>query len=323
MNEFITTPVNLNASDEAINLMEYLAGIAGKKIITGQHTQTRRQEELTYIENITGKLPAICGFELLSYSPNINYDHADEPCLKEVNENKGTLEEAMEWALDKKGILTFTWHWFSPLGGQNKSFYTEHTDFDVEKAIIVGTEENKALISDMDEMAMLLKPFQDKHIPILWRPFHESEGTWFWWGSKGPKFAKELFRIMYQRYTYYHQLNNLIWVWNSPVVEGYPGDDVVDIISVDLYLTKHAHGDYRDEYEELIKITSQKRLAALGEIGVLPDIDLLSQSKIPWSWYMTWSGEFCIGEEWNSTKVLKEIYQSDYAITLDKLDFNR
>ena len=322
MNDFITVPVNPKASKEVINLMEYLAGKVGRKIITGQHTLTRKQEELAYIKKITGKLPAICGFELLSYSPNINYDDMGEACFKEVSENKGTLEQAMQWALNKKGILTFTWHWFSPLGGRDKSFYSEHTDFDPEKALIDGSDENKALLADMDHMARLLEEFQEKNIPILWRPFHESEGKWFWWGSKGPKYAKELYRLMYERYTHYHQLNNLIWVWNSPLIEGYPGDDVVDIISMDLYLNKNDHGDYSKEYEELIKITWQKKLAALGEIGVLPDMDLLSKNKIPWAWYMSWSGEFCIGEKWNSHQVLQKVYQSEYAITLDELDFN-
>lgn len=67
----------------------------------------------------------------------------------------------------------------------------------------------------MDHMAELLKPFCEKSIPILWRPFHESEGDWFWWGAKGPEVAKQLYRMMYERYTVYHGLNNLIWVWNS------------------------------------------------------------------------------------------------------------
>jgi mannan endo-1,4-beta-mannosidase len=251
-NKKITTPVNPNASKEVIRVMEYLGEISGKGVITGQHTLTTDQPELKHIQKITGKLPALCGFELLGYSPNIDFQNSDQVCLKEVNENIGTLENAMDWALNQKGLLTFTWHWFSPIGGCHKSFYSEHTDFDPEKALIEGTPENTALLSDMDFIAEKLKAFRDKNIPILWRPFHESEGKWFWWGSKTFEVSKQLFRLMYDRYTNCHNLNNLIWVWNSPEPSGYPGDDVVDIITRDLYPPKHSHTDLKDKYDELI-----------------------------------------------------------------------
>ena len=44
--------------------MEYLAEQAGQSILTGQHTQTREQQELSYIQEVTGELPALCGFSL-------------------------------------------------------------------------------------------------------------------------------------------------------------------------------------------------------------------------------------------------------------------
>lgn len=141
------------------------------------------QEELHLIEKVTGKQPALLGFELLSYSPNINYSDTDDECMTEVTENYGTLKRAWEWA-EKKGLITMCWHWFSPLYGRSKSFFSENTDFDASKAVIDGTPENKALLSDMDTMAGILRPFCEKGVPILWRPFHEGDGDWFWWGKK-------------------------------------------------------------------------------------------------------------------------------------------
>jgi hypothetical protein len=155
-----------NAVQEVRNVLDYLSEIRGKKIITGQHTQTMAQEELHNIIRITGKEPALLGFELLSYSPNINYLDTDEECITEVEENRGTLQRAWEWAA-KGGLITFTWHWFSPLGGHSKSFFTQNTDFDPMQALIEGTPENAALMADMDCMAGILRPFGDKHIPIL------------------------------------------------------------------------------------------------------------------------------------------------------------
>lgn len=314
-----TVPCNPEAIDEVKNVLTYLNGLSGKGILTGQHTQTTVQKELRYIEEVTGKLPALCGFELLSYSPNINYDDASEECLIEVEENKNTLDNAWDWVLNKRGLITFTWHWFSPFGSRDKGFYAEHTTFDASLAVIPGTEEYNMLIADMDQMAQLLKPFCEQRIPVLWRPFHEAEGDWFWWGAKGPEVASQLYRIMYDRYTNHHKLNNLIWVWNSPLPEGYVGDDVCDVISMDLYPPKHTHTDLENEYARLVQITPANKLTALGEIGVLPSIPMLSETHIPWLWYMTWSNEYGASEEWTTNEELRRAYNHPYAVTLETL----
>lgn len=314
----ITVPVNPHLQPEAVRLLEYFGSIEGKGILTGQHTLTRPQEELSLILKETGKLPAVCGFELLAYSPNIRLEDASEACITEVENNRGTLEQAFAWA-EKGGILTFTWHWYSPLGGRDKSFYSENTDFDPEKALVEGTEENRAFVHDLDHMAELLRPFCDKHIPILWRPFHESEGGWFWWGRKGVEVARELYRFMFRYYTGHHRLDNLIWVWNNPRADGYVGDEYCDIISRDQYPPAHAHGAFRDRYDELKSITPADKGAAIAETGVIPDGDALVAEKAPWLWYMTWSGGFALSEEHNSFDALRRLYHHDYAITLDKL----
>lgn len=309
-------PVNKNATPNAKRLLNYLSETAGKAVITGQHTQTNPMEEITYIKKQTGKEPKLRGFELLSYSPNINEKDAGEACLTEVRENKDTLETAMKWAKEADGILTFCFHWFSPIGGHDKSFYTENTDFDANKVLEEGTPEREAFYHDMDIIAEHLKPFLLEDIPILWRPFHESDGDWFWWGAKGPETARELYKLMYEHYTKVHHLDHLLWVWNSRLPEGYPGDDFVDVVSVDIYLPEYTATDYKDEYEELIRATSREKTAALAETGYLPDIHMLENSRIPWAYFMTWSKEFCIGEQYNTVEKLKEMYQSDYAVTL-------
>ena len=318
MSDKIYIPGNKNAQQCVKNVMKYLSDITYEKIITGQHTQSMKQEELHYIEEVTGKQPALLGFELLSYSPNINYSDTDDECMKEVSENYGTLKRAWEWA-EKKGLITFTWHWFSPLGGRSKAFFTNNTDFDASKAVIDGTPENKALISDMDVMAGILRPFCDKQIPILWRPFHEGEGDWFWWGVKGADTLKKLWRIMYNRYTNVHRLNNLIWVWNCPIPDYYPGDDVVDIISRDMYPPAHEHTSQSEMYNNLIQITKQPKITLIGETGTIPSAKAVAEEKIGWVSYMTWSHEFCIGEDYTTKEELKAMYNSPYAVTKEDL----
>ena len=313
-----TVPSNPEAQPCVKRVMTYLADIAGDKIVTGQHTQTMKMEELEKIREATGKEPALLGFELLSYSPNINEQDTDEACMTEVRENRGTLVRANEWA-EKKGLITFTWHWFSPMGGRSKSFFTENTDFDAEKAVVAGTAEYEALIRDMDHMAGLLKPFADQEIPILWRPFHEMDGTWFWWGAKGADPARKLWHIMYERFTRVHHLSNLIWVWNAGKAEYYPGDDVVDIISRDIYPPAYEHTARKEEFLEMKLITEQPKIILIGEIGVLPDVDEIHREKIGWSSYMTWSKEFVLTDDYSSCETLKHVYDSPYAVTKENL----
>ena len=327
--------INTKANEKfARELLEYLKNTAGQQIITGQHTQTIPCEEIAYIRQTTGKEPKLRGFELLAYSPNINYADASPECLTEVEENKGTAETALQWARANRpdkvndtgtenstdyttgGILTFSFHWFSPLGGRDKSFYTEHTDFDAAKILQEGTPERAAFYHDMDVIAGILQQFQQEHIPILWRPFHESYGTWFWWGAKGAKVARDLYRLMFDYYTGEKNLHNLLWVWNCDIEEAYPGDEYVDVVSIDVYLPEYQSTDYADAYEKLVAATSRDKVAALAEVGYLPDVELLQKSRIPWAYYMTWSKEFCIGEKYNRVENLKKMYDSEYAVTL-------
>ena len=113
MREKKVQPVNKEASEEARELLDYLYSVAGKGIITGQHTQTNGMEEIAYIREHTGAEPRMTGFELLAYSPNINYKDASKECLTEVYENRGTVDTALRWAKETGGIVTLSFHWFS------------------------------------------------------------------------------------------------------------------------------------------------------------------------------------------------------------------
>ena len=113
-------PSNINCTKEAKELLNFLSDTAGKAIITGQHTQTNPMEEIDYIREVTGKEPLLRGFELLSYSPNINYDDATKACLREVYENRGTVDTAIRGHKTKELFLFISL--FSPIGGHDKSF---------------------------------------------------------------------------------------------------------------------------------------------------------------------------------------------------------
>lgn len=312
-----TSLCNPKASNEAKKLMEYLGSVYRKRILTGQHTQTPEQKELWYIREKTGKLPAICGFELLGYSPNVNYAESDEECLKEVYENQNTIETALEWAEKYGGIVTYCWHWFSPMYGKHKSFYTEHTEFDIGKAMDEKAEEYAAIISDIDYIAEKLKIFRDKNIPILWRPLHEAEGGWFWWGAKGPEPCKKLWRLMYDRFTNYHGLNNLIWIWNSISLEWYPGDDCVDIMSCDHYSEPYDYNPLKEKFDKTNLPAAGNKMVAYTENGTIPHLEKAMEEEAHWLWFMTWSNDFGCTEKWTTNDHLCYTYKSNIAVTLD------
>jgi mannan endo-1,4-beta-mannosidase len=308
-------PVNPNATAEVRALLKFLKSVYGKGIVTGQHTVEAAGPEINYIRSVTGKRPALRGFDFLSYSHHTETKNPTEHKLWEVEANKGSVEQAIDWYKLHNGIVTFCWHWYAPTGGEDKAFYTQHTDFDLEKALLDGTVEHRALLADMDEIASQLKRFQDAGVPVLWRPLHEADGRWFWWGAKGPEPYKKLYRWMYDRYTNHHQLNNLIWVWNAPDPKWHPGDDVIDVAGVDTYVPRGNYGPLKCAFDYCSSLTGKP--VALTENGPIPDPDKLIASGASWLWYMPWNGTHCT--ESTGKEQLSKVYNHPYTVTLEDL----
>ncbi|EGS22650.1 uncharacterized protein CTHT_0011220 [Thermochaetoides thermophila DSM 1495] len=295
-------PVNPAANADAKALYNYLKSIYGKKILSGQ-------QELSWanwISQQTGKTPALVSVDLMDYSPS--------------RVERGTVGTAVEEAIqhhERGGIVSVLWHWNAPTGlydtEENRwwsGFYTRATDFDVEQALSSTTNANYTLIiRDIDAIAVQLKRLQDAGVPVLFRPLHEAEGGWFWWGAKGPEPCKKLWNLLYDRLTNYHQLNNLLWVWNSILPEWYPGDDTVDILSADVY----AQGN------GLVELGQDKKMIAATEVGAAPLPDLLQAYQVHWLWFAVWSDGFINNAEWNSLETLQTIYNHDYVLTLDEI----
>lgn len=303
---------NPDASLEALTLHQFLLDNYGKQILSGQQNLIDALE----LKAEYGKLPAIVGFDLIEYSPT-----------RVANGSKSKeVENIIQWD-ELGGISTLAWHWNAPKDLINseeqpwyKGFYTEGTTFNIEQALAnPDSEEYKLILSDIDAIAIQLKRLQDAKIPILWRPLHEAEGGWFWWGAQGPEPAKKLYRLLYDRLTNVHHINNLIWIWNSESPEWYPGDDVVDIISVDSYPSAGDYSPINARYDNLVELVKDRKLVALTENGPIPDPDLLQEYQTHWSWFCTWNEEFIKDGLQNSKVHIQRVYDHPYVITLDKL----
>lgn len=307
------TPVTPGASAEVQSLFAYFSDIYGKKILSGQQEGWRGTNELgselTYLKNTTGELPALLA---LDFSP------CTERAPRQDTQHQA-VKSAIDWYNHRNGVVAFCWHWFAPLG--EKAFYTKDTRFDLSKAVTEGTPENKALLRDLDVIAGELKLLRDAHVPVLWRPLHEVNGRWFWWGAQGPEPYKKLWRLMFERFTVTHGLNNLIWVFSpgaeTDLADWYPGDEYVDMIGQDHYPMDGNNGPAKDVFDELTVLGRGTKMLAMSENGPIPDPDRLVSEKAGWLFFTTWTGRMLT--ERNSNEQLAKIFHHPYVINLDGL----
>ena len=165
------------------------------------------------------------------------------------------------------------------------AFYKADTEFDATNATVGGTWENKVFTEDLKNAAAYLKLLRDADIPVLWRPFHEAAGGWFWWGKDAASF-KSLWIAMFN-YFKTEGLDNLIWVWTTEGndADWYPGDQYVDIVGRDVYNKETA--DCVSEYTSIAENYGNK-IVSLSECGTVGLISEQWASGARWSWFMPW-----------------------------------
>lgn len=295
---------NPDASPEARALYRYLWTLYGTRTLTGQQEQNftskGARQELDYIESVTGKLPAILGFDYI---------------LPE--DQKPVNERATAWH-QSGGIVTLCWHWGAPDVGSG--YENSKKNFDVAKALTPGTRQNRLMMEQMAHVGDLLAVLRDRKVPVLWRPFHEFSGDWFWWGKHGPEAFKALWRLMYNDYVGRRGLNNLVWVlgWAGQNVDPayYPGRDIVDVVGADIYV--HDHGNLAPMFAKVKAIVGDTLPICLHENGPIPDPVTLGPNA-DWLWFMTWHTRWLTDPEQNAPDLLRSYYNSDRYVTKDEL----
>lgn len=303
------TLVNANATFAAKMLMADLVAAYGKLTWSGQH----QTNDAIYVLGISGRKPLIISGDLIDYSPTrVQYQG-----MPAIYTEQMIVEERLGH------VQALCWHWNAPTNLLNTTnhpwwsgFYTDATTFDIAAALAnTNSTEYAMVLRDMDAIAVQLKKFASNNIPVLWRPLHESEGGWFWWGAKGPEPFKQLWRLLYQRLTTQHGLHNLIWVLSSEDPAWYPGDDVVDVVGVDGYPTDKSD-PLSSRWQALLTRFNGKKLIALTEFGGVPDIEKMQRFGVYWSWFAPWTGSY--GPTAMPTNTVVRIYQSPAVLTLDE-----
>ena len=306
-------PVNKNATPEAKKLLQYLYSIRGHNLISGQHNYSGMPDMFPdSVKKITGKYPEIWGCDFINYY------------------NDGEPEQIVRDAYKKyqEGyIITLMWHSGRPQDdppyGWEESIQNKMTDSQWVELTTPGTELNSRWLKQVDTIATYLKELQVLGVPVLWRPYHELNGVWFWWGNrKGENGSAKLYRMIYDRYVNYHKLNNLIWVWNTNAPRDllndeayaykdfFPGLDYVDVLAADIY-----HNDYKQSHHDELLELGKGKLITLGEIGEVPIPEILAKQPM-WSWFMIWA-------DWlyshNTHQQIKDLY--NYPTVLTHEDF--
>jgi mannan endo-1,4-beta-mannosidase len=119
--------------------------------------------------------------------------------------------------------------------------------------------------------------------------------AWFWWGAKGPQAFKDLWHLMYHELTDVKGLHNLIWEFTSSAAQGnhldwYPGDDVVDMVGLDVYTDPAANME--GQWHDTLQFYNGRKLLALSETGTLPNPTDLNSLGIKWSYFSPWTWDY-------------------------------
>ncbi|MBR1400813.1 MAG: hypothetical protein IJ604_11580 [Prevotella sp.] len=308
-------PVNPSATPEARALLKRLYNsVANGKILSGLHhnriTLPSYWEDLDRIETASGQQPLIWGGDLAW-----DADKVIEIATREYKQGH---------------IVTLMWHVNRPFDRTSRVYFREQTrgeftDSQWEELLTEGSRMNKMWQQQVDSIAVYLKVLKERNIPVLWRPYHEMNGEWFWWGNRRGKdgFAK-LWKMLYNRMVNIHHLDNLLWVWNANAPREAPGDtamaynlyfpgkEYVDVLATDIY-----HGDWRLEHHNQLVELAGGKIVAIGEVGDLPGLGVLKKMN-KFAWFMLWTG-FSANTH-NTSGRLKEIFTSEQVVNFTPIN---
>ena len=307
------------------------------------YTYNNYNNDINLIYDITGKYPAIQGFDFGSYCPCYAWDD-------------GVAGRMIEWTNEKGGICTASWHINVPtrmadytLGEPldfSKTTYSEKTDFVTANCLKKGTTEYEYFKLCMENLAKELLKLQEANVPVIFRPFHEAEGNggkdgkgaWFWWAKEGADVYKQLWAYLQDTLEKEYGLHNLLWeqnlyAWSDDSALWYSGDDRVDIAAFDKYNTQYNRHDGKTSgpnldaetgiFYKLVGYVDQNKMVAMAENDSIPSMNNMQVEHAFWLYFCPWydSGDarFVTGENYQDAAEVKTLYNSDFCVTLDEL----
>jgi mannan endo-1,4-beta-mannosidase len=293
--------VDKNATDETASLFYNLKQIAKSNILFGHQDDTKRgvtnavtqwanEQQFTGVstvqsdvKTITGAYPAVYGHDFIHMT---NFATGNWFDYEKSIARTLTIE-----AYNRGGINTYCWHYANPVS-KGGFYWSDSPVIAVNQVLPGGTanETFKASLKIVADYAQTLIGADGKLIPIIFRPFHEMDGNWFWWGNghctAGEYIAMYRYMVKYLRDDL--GIRNFLYAWSpdrnfnsqSQYLNYYPGDDYVDLVGTDNYEDMKANVS-PEVAASKFKIVSDyakahNKLAALTETG------LQNLSKVDW-----------------------------------------
>lgn len=286
--------VDPGASDNTKKLFAYLQDISGEQILFGQQhatdegltlkgTGARAGSDESEVYNAVGDYPAVFGWDTNSL------DGREKPGVAgDLEQSRKNLAESMKVAHGLGGIITLSMH---PNNFVTGGAYND-TAGNVVENILPGGSKNGEFNQWLDNIAALAHDLKDENgeaIPVIFRPFHEQTGNWFWWGSHTTTSDqyKAIFRYTVEYLRDTKEVNNILYGFSPGAgpggakeryLETYPGDDYVDLFGIDKYDDKQNAGsdgflkDMVADLRMLVELAEEKgKLAAFTEYGYSPE----------------------------------------------------
>jgi mannan endo-1,4-beta-mannosidase len=308
-------PVTPDAPPEAVELLNFFYRISGKQTLSGQHNFPADKDKHTAAASRAwGKTPAIFGKD---------WGFARKGDKDSAYVRNEIVEELTEHYRNGS-LVVMCWHEAPPTADEPVTFMGwrgggavtnqthlntvqgQLTEAQYKDLLTPGTELHERWCSQVDAIVPYLKKLEAARVPLLWRPFHEMNGGWFWWGGRRGEYGTAaMYKMMFDRLVKHHKIKNLIWVWNVDRPEGtslkfqecWPGPEYVDILSLDCY--REFKQSY---YDELLKLANGKPIA-LGEVGGNLSLAVF-QAQPRWTWWMEWAGSGVRGDITNRLAAL-------------------
>lgn len=291
-------PVTPHASPEARALLKLLYDISGHYTLTGQHNYPDiRDRNSRFAAAYIGKTPAVF---------STDWGFARDGDKDSYLARPDIVHEIIRQ--HKKGsLITICWHAVPPTADEPVTFRPQPgnepdslasvqgqlQDRQFRDLLTPGTVIHGRWCAQVDSIALYLKKLEEAHVPILWRPYHEMNGNWFWWGGRTGEYSTAmLYRQLFDRLVNLHKLSNLVWVWSvdRPNNAGmqfsnfYPGPQYLDVLALDVY-----GNDFSKTYYDSLLALSGGKPMVLAEVGN-PPVPGILDSQPKWGFYVTWAG---------------------------------
>ena len=272
--EGIEKPVDSLITDETKALWLNLKKKQGKGILFGHQDATTSGVDWkspvirSDVREVTGTYPALYGWEISGIGNTNNIDSIPFTVLR---------DRIIE-AYSRSGVNTVTWHFSNPVTGG-----TAWDTYPAVKEILPDSSMHEYYKSQLKEVSAFfhqLKTPEGISVPLIFRPFHENNGNWFWWG-KGHCTRDEYIRLWRFTVSYLRDslhVHNLLYAYSTDMFESaeqylerYPGDPWVDIMGCENYWDFQSGATISNgiaQLRMLVNISaSRKKLAALTECG--------------------------------------------------------